>query len=356
MQNIFFTPGPAQIYPTVPTHIHKFMSTGLASISHRSSQYKEIHKHAVEQLQKAFDLPEECTVFFGGSATQFWQTLTQNLVENTSFHLVNGVFSKNFYDTVKQLGKSPVKYEVALGQGFDMDSIVVPDEAEIITLAVNETSTGVYTDPAKVYKLKQKYPTKLLLLDVVSVFPYCDFNWDFVDGFYFSVQKGMGLPAGLGVCVVNQKCIDKANSLNEKGISTGSYNSFVKIYKKAREYQTNETPNVMGIYLLGKVLEDMNTIGMKKIRDLTDQKAKLLYDFVDKSTQFTAFVEPKWRSPTVATINCPNPKQVIEKLKEKKIIIGSGYGDLKETQVRIALFPATSVADVEMLIAELGNI
>ncbi len=357
MHNIFFTPGPSQIYPTVPSHINKFLSNNLGSISHRSDIYKKIHKHTVEQLQLAFDIPKDFTVFFGGSATYFWQVLIQNLVEKTSFHLVNGTFSKNFYDTAVQLNKNALKYEVKLGEGFDTDQIIVPDEAEIITVMINESSTGAYTSVDEANKLKLRYPDKLVLLDVVSTLPYPIFDWGLADCIYFSVQKGMGLPAGLGVCIVNQKCIDKSIELDQKGLSTGSYLSFKRAYKQAQEFQTPETPNIMGIYLLGKVLEDMNNIGINKIREETTQKAKIMYDYLATSQTFSTFVDPKWQSPTVVTVVCQkDPKTIIAKLQESELNIGTGYGKFKETQVRIALFPATTIKDVENLIEKMKEL
>jgi phosphoserine aminotransferase len=48
---------------------------------------------------------------------------------------------------------------------------------------------------------------------------------------------------------------------------------------------------------------------------------------------------------------------VISTIKERSdMIIGSGYGKLKETQIRIANFPAVNLDQVQSLIAELGSL
>ena len=44
------------------------------------------------------NIPEDNGIFFTGSATEIWERLIQNTVEHESFHLVNGSFSKKFYD------------------------------------------------------------------------------------------------------------------------------------------------------------------------------------------------------------------------------------------------------------------
>jgi phosphoserine aminotransferase len=46
-------------------------------------------------------------------------------------------------------------------------------------------------------------------------------------------------------------------------------------------------------------------------------------------------------------------KQVLSK---SDFILGAGYGKMKETQIRIANFPAVNLDQVEALIATLGSL
>ena len=62
---------------------------------------------------------------------------------------------------------------------------------------------------------------RLLAVDAVSSLPYPDFDYTILDSVFFSVQKGFGLPAGLGVWMVNDRCIAKAEQLLSRGISIG---------------------------------------------------------------------------------------------------------------------------------------
>jgi phosphoserine aminotransferase len=80
-------------------------------------------------------------------------------------------------------------------------------------------------------------------------------------------------------------------------------------------------------------------------------KAALLYHTLEKSEKMSAFVQnPEFRSPSVITAVCAEPKKISEYFSEKlNIQVGSGYGTMKETQLRIANFPATSKEVVEML-------
>ena len=53
---------------------------------------------------------------------------------------------------------------------------------------------------------------RLLAVDAVSSLPYPDFDYTKLDSVFFSVQKGFGLPSGLGVWMANDKCLAKAET------------------------------------------------------------------------------------------------------------------------------------------------
>jgi phosphoserine aminotransferase len=353
----FFTPGPSQLYPTVENHIKNALDKNIPSISHRSPQYIETHKNLVGNLKKVFNIPDSFTFFVGGSATQFMERAIQNCVEETSFHFVNGSFSRRFQEISRDLGKNSLQIKVPLGETFDFDNVEVPEEAELITFTSCETSTGVEIPTEEIYKIADRYPDKLIAVDAVSSAPYYDLDFNKVDIMVFSVQKGFGMPAGLGIAVVSERAIKKSKSILDKGISVGSYNSFPLILGKAREFQTLETPNVLGVYLLNKVLEDMLEYGIEKIRQETLEKAELIYSYFENHSHFSTYIkDKKARSKTVAVIKYDNPKEVLETFKKLDLVVGGGYGEEKDTQFRIANFPSHSVEKVEELITRFKEI
>ena len=102
---------------------------------------------------------------------------------------------------------------------------------------------------------KDKYPDALVVVDAVSSLPYPSFDFNKIDSVFFSVQKGFGLPAGLGVWIVNEKCLAKADKISKAGGSIGTYHSLPTLLANERKNQTPETPNVLSIYLLNKVVD-----------------------------------------------------------------------------------------------------
>jgi phosphoserine aminotransferase len=346
-----FTPGPSQLYFTVEDHLRQAFRKNIGSLSHRSKEFEAISKEATEGLKQLLSIPAGFHVFFTGSATEVWERSIQNLVEDQSVHLVNGAFSKRYFEIAELLGKHPTKVETTLGNGFDAD-VKIPSQTELIAITHNETSTGVSIPNEFISKLRAAHKNALIVVDAVSSLPFPQFDFSVVDSVFFSVQKGFGLPAGLGVWVVNDRCIAKAESLKSKGISIGSYHNLPTLLTHAKKNQTPETPNVLGIYLLSKVVTDFLAKGIAAIRSETEYKAALLYNCLDNHPKIKAFVNNKdWRSKTVIVAHTGNfTEATTQLLTAKGYQPGDGYGDLKKSQLRFANFPAHSKEQFEFLV------
>jgi phosphoserine aminotransferase len=341
----YLTPGPSELYFTVPDHIQTALKTGVCSISHRSKAFEGHYQHAVEQLRLLLNLPEGYHVVFTGSATEVWERAIENGAGSATYHLVNGSFSKRFYEFSTMLGRKAYSHEVPEGQGFSLEGIDIPEEVELVCTTYNETSTGVSMPLEDIYALKARYPEKLMIVDAVSAIPFPDVAYQKIDSLFFSVQKGMGMPAGLGVWLFNEKFVEKVQQLQARGLSLGTYHSIPALLEKAVKNQTPETPNVLGIYLLGKVCEDMNRRGIQAIRQETLYKAAVTYQAFEAHPYLTPFVQdPRMRSKTVMVANVleKEASALIQYLQQHGLAIGSGYGKLKASQVRVANFPTHS--------------
>jgi len=350
-QKIFFTPGPSELYFTVEEHLKRALKEKWGSVSHRSQQFKELYRDAVEHLKLLLNIPDNYRVVFTSSATEVWERLLENCVEKHSYHLVNGAFSERFYQAALSLKKSPVKAVAHAGSCVSLDKIEPIPEVELIAITQNETSTGAAQPPKDIYSVREQFPDTLIAVEIVSSVPVVGLDLNQVDTAYFSVQKGLGLPAGLGVWLVNEKCIAKAEQLSKKGLPIGTYHSLLSLAAQAEKFQTPETPNVLGIYLLNEVMRDMLDKGLDIIRRESKYKAALLYQTLMNSANFNPFVaDEKYRSETVvvAETNTASEK-IVNDLLAKRLVIGKGYGPYKGSHIRIANFPTHSKEQIEML-------
>lgn len=356
LQKLYFTPGPSALYFTVEDHLRSALRQQIPSISHRSKQFSILYEETEENLRTLARFGADFHVFFTSSATEIWERMLQSTVLDKSLHLVNGAFSQRFYEVATQLGKSPHLQQAALGK------VVVPEEIdehlvpELVAVTHNETSTGAQQPLEDLLKLRSEYPQALLTVDAVSSFPQVDLPFDTIDSAYFSVQKCFGLPAGLGVWILNKRTIDRALELAPQ--THTAYHGIVSFWEKYQKFQTPATPNVLAIYLLNKVITDMLNKGLDRIRMEGRYKAALLYQVMEAQNGIAPFIEnPAWRSETVMVGNSgPATTHIIDKLSQKGLVVGTGYGNFKQQHLRIANFPTHSKEQVELLVDSLNEI
>ena len=140
---IFFTPGPSQLYFTVEEHIKNALKKDILSISHRSKAFKILYQECVENIKILFNLNNNYHVAFTSSAYEIWERIIHNLIFRKSNHLINGSFSKKFYDFALQ------NKIIATGYYFDKEEYKaekIKEENELLALSLNETSTGIMCD------------------------------------------------------------------------------------------------------------------------------------------------------------------------------------------------------------------
>ena len=351
----YFTPGPTELFLKTRELIAQALKESIPSISHRSKEFQRIYERVVLSLRTLLGLPSNFQIFFLGSATEAMERILQNCVQSRSHHFINGAFSERFFEISKELGKKPSEKRIKPGQGIDLNQETVPKDTELVAITQNETSTGAWIPPADISALRKLCPDAIVAVDVVSSAPIPDLPWKDIDCAFFSVQKCFGLPAGLGVLIVNERAIERSMKLTALGISTGSYHNFASLRDCANKFQTPETPNVLSIFLLAGITEYMLQLGIGQIRKESSDKARLIYDFLARSSEFTPFVTTaKFQSETVVSaIFKGNAKNLHQQLEAQGLQVGSGYGELRDSQIRIANFPMHSAEQLSKLLEAL---
>ena len=349
-QKLYFTPGPSALYFTVEEHIRKALREQIPSISHRSKEFSSIYQETDEKLRQLVSLPDDYAIFFASSATEIWERLLQSLVTSSTLHLTNGAFSNRFYQVASKLAYSAQKIQAEPGGVVEISQLPADLNPELVGITHNETSTGAQQPLKDFQAIRDLYPESLIAVDAVSSFPVVNLPFDLVDSVYLSVQKCFGLPAGLGVWMVNQRSIDKAMALAPTGRS--SYHGIDTYFPNYKKFQTPSTPNVLNIYLLGQVIGDMLEKGLDKIRMESKYKSAILYHLLESKQQIKPFVEAAdCRSETVIVgESIDNTQSLLEQLNQRGMVVGSGYGEFKKSHLRIANFPTHSKEQVEMLV------
>ena len=72
MKKIFFTPGPSQLFFSVPDHLKEGINNDIFSISHRSKKFKKIYESCITKLRTFLEIPENYNICFLSSANEIW--------------------------------------------------------------------------------------------------------------------------------------------------------------------------------------------------------------------------------------------------------------------------------------------
>lgn len=357
MKKVYFTVGPSQVYPTIYNHIQQGLDNDLLSLSHTGKEFTEIYEKISSNLKTLFNIPQNFHVFFTGSSTESMERIIANTVRSNSTHLITGGFAQKFHKIASDLRKNPKAITIPLNNETDFTKLEIPPDTELLCITENETSTGMRIPLGAFSKIKKNFPNLLIAIDVVSSIPYAKIDYSVADLVFFSVQKGLGMPAGLGVLIVSEAAIEKTKILDKEGLIIGSHHSFISLATKEKIFKTPTTPNVFYIYLLGKIIEDLLIHGIDNIRKETEEKAKMIYDFFNNHQTYKPVVHRKYYSMTTPVIDVQGEAEnIVQQLTKKNLIVSKGYGVNPNQHIRIANFPAITKTDTQRLINALSEL
>lgn len=341
---ITFYPGPSKVYPQVARYMQEAYTQGVLSINHRSHAFMDIARKAISLTKEKLHIPPQYTLLFVSSATESWEIIAQSLTTHQSFHLYNGAFGQKWMEYTKKLRSQTAGFSFDLNEVLQPDTTKVPETAEWLGFTQNETSNGTQVVNATIRAFRKKYPQLLIAVDATSSLGGVELDFKVADIWYASVQKCLGLPAGLGLLICSPRAMERAKQIGDKDY----YNSLLFLYENIERYQTNYTPNVLNIYLLMRVMEEVAPI--TQISGRIKKQARAWYGFFESFQSISPLpATASVRSDTVIAIKAEKTliARIKEEAKKHQIIVGNGYGAWKETTFRIANFPAITSEEIQ---------
>ena len=342
---ISFYPGPSRVYDDIPKYVQDACRKGLLSMNHRSDEFMALYENTVSLLKEKLNIPESYTIIFTSSATECWEILAQSLIKKESLHIYNGGFGEKWYEYTKRLRSGAKALPFDCEQEINLKE-TQPSKSELICITQNETSNGTQVSDELIASIQEKHPHAVIAVDATSSMAGIALNFKHADIWFASVQKCFGLPAGLAVMVCSPKAIERIMSIKENN----HYNSLVFMIEMMSKWQTSYTPNVLGIYLLMRVLNDSKNIS--SVHKKIETRAREWQVFFEKGNNLKLYIHnQKVRSQTVITItgNSELLTEVKTKAKKKGFLLGEGYGKLKSETFRIANFPALKKNEIKKL-------
>lgn len=340
--------GPSKVRPEAIAALVADAPTYLGT-SHRQPTVKFMVARLRNAVAELFALPDGYEVLLGnGGTTVLWDALSFGLVEKRSQHLSFGEFSSKFAKVTTAAPFLADPQVIASDPGSHPEA-VASDGIDVYALTHNETSTGV-----SMQITRPDGATGLVAVDATSAAGGLRVDMGQADVYYFAPQKCLASDGGLWIAACSPAAIERIGRIRDSDRWIPASIDLGIALDNSRKDQTYNTPALATIHLAVSQLEWFNhNGGLEFSAGRCDANAGALYGWASESEFAHPFVaDPTMRSHVVATIDIDpeiDAGTVSKVLRANGIVDTEAYRKLGRNQLRIALFPAIDVADVDAL-------
>jgi phosphoserine aminotransferase len=306
---------PQEVIDEVSKGVKDLNGDGLSilEISHRSKAFKDIMKAAQDRVRELLDLPDNYSVLFlQGGASLGFHMIPMNLMKaenGKAAYVETGSWAKKAIKEAKKTGEVDV---IASSADTNHDHIPknfdIPSDADYLHLTSNNTIFGTQF---------KEFPKA----DIPVV---CDMSSDIFsrpidakkfDIIYAGAQKNMG-PAGTTLYIVNRDILGKTDRDIPAILDFQVHDEKDSIYN---------TPSVYGVYACKLVLDWIQKNGgLKGMEERNAEKAKILYDEIDRNPMFEGVAQEEDRSHMNVTfvMKDEEQKEEFDKMWQEAGIVG----------------------------------
>ena len=264
----------------------------IMEMSHRGKDFVEVAAKAEADLRQLLHIPNNYKVLFlqGGASLQF-SAIPLNLLSKNSKadYIHTGIWSEKALQEAKRYGDIHVTNALTQMDGkqaiLDPTQWQLSEDSAYIHYAENETIGGI------------QFPyipdvTCPLVSDVSSSILSAPLDVSKFGLLYAGAQKNIG-PAGLTIVIVRDDLLDQCRD---------DIPSILKYGDQAKNDSMINTPATYSWYLAGLVFEWLlEQGGVPAIHQINQQKAALLYNYIDQSGFYANPIAKPYRS----TMNVP---------------------------------------------------
>ncbi len=349
-----FIPGPVEVHPDVLDAQARWM------YGHRMPECADLVERIEPKLKAVFQT-DQPVLISASSGTGLWEGASRNCVRSRVLHCVNGAFSERWAEVSALNGKEVEVLSAEPGRAIKADAVAAAlagGSFDALAIVHNETSAGVLNPLADIARAVRALPGGddiVILVDAVSGVSGVDIRpdgWD-LDVVLTSSQKAFALPPGLSFCSVSERAVARAKSVPNRGY----YFDFLTLLASLEKHQTPATPAISLLWALDVQLDRILAEGLAnrfarhmRMRDRTIEWAR--------DRDFTLRAEPGHESPTVSCIDNTYGWDIgalNRFLRTRNMILGNGYGTLKNITWRIGHMGELDVPDIDVLLVALDD-
>lgn len=343
-----FSAGPAmlpeEVLEQAAAEMLDYKGSGMSvmEMSHRSKVYQGIIDEAEADLRKLIGIPENYKVLFlqGGATLQFALIPLNFMFTGKADYINTGVWTKKAIKDAKLYGEVRV-----VASSEDRNFAYIPD---VKSMKFNKDADYVYMcDNNTIFGSKYKeYPDTgdiPLVCDMSSCFLSEPIDVKKFGVIYAGAQKNVG-PAGVTILIIRDDLLAKP--------ARQPLPAYFDYRIHAENGSMYNTPPTYGIYICGLVFKWLlKNGGLEARKKANEEKAKILYDFLDSSKFFKPYVDKKDRSLMNVTFRTPSDELDAEFLEgAKKYRFTNLKGHRLTGGLRASIYNAMPKEGVEALV------
>ncbi len=305
-RNFLFVPGPTN----VPERVLRAMDRAMED--HRSSAFPELASGVLRDLKQVFKTATGQALIFPATGTGGWEAALVNTLSPGDRVLAPryGQFSHLWIDLAQRHGLRVDIIDVEWGEGAPAERIreilAADQQHEIkgVLVVHNETATGVTSDVGAVRQaIDAAGHPALLYVDGVSSIGSIDFRMDDwkVDVAITGSQKGLMLPAGLGIVCASPKAL----AARDQAKCPRVFFDFGDMLKANATGYFPYTPSLPLLYGLRESLAILSEEGLENVFARHHRLAEGVRAAVRAWGLKLCAKAPKWHSDTVSAIVVP---------------------------------------------------
>ena len=264
-----------------------YQGTGMSIIemSHRGKPFMAVNAEANALLRELMGIPDDYAVLFvQGGASQQFAAVPLNLLSNgKADYIVTGNFANKAYEEGLKYGDMSVAAS-SKEDGYtyipDMNNVKFRDGIDYVHFTYNNTIFGTrFTDLPKTDATLVTDMSSNILSEVVDVKKF--------GLIYAGAQKNIA-PAGVTIVIVKRDLLGKALPICPTMLNYAIQDKNDSLYN---------TPPCFSIYMAMLVFRHLKEMGgVPAMQKINEEKAKMLYDFIDNSKLYKNNVNKKDRS------------------------------------------------------------
>jgi alanine-glyoxylate transaminase/serine-glyoxylate transaminase/serine-pyruvate transaminase len=335
-----YIPGPTN----VPDDVRRAMNVPMQDM--RAADFGDLTLGLFDDMKSVLRTEAGTVMFFPGSGTGAWEAALTNTLNPGDKVLMSrqGQFSMLWVEMAQRLGLEVEVVDVPWGAGTPVKAFSRrlgqdrDDEIKAVFVTHNETATGVVSDVAAARRaLDENFHDALLFVDGVSSVASLEFQMDGwnVDLIVTGSQKGLMLPAGLGILGVSEKAIEAARSSKMRR----AYFEFSDMLKMNADGYFPYTPPTQLFHGLKQSLNRIKAEGLDQVVARHHRLAEGVRRGISAWGLSLVAEHPTLHSDTVSTIRVPenvDARDVIRiAYEEFNTSFGSGLGPLAGKAFRI---------------------